>query len=591
MKCKLTVLILLLTTLFTSCSDELTEDPPKASQNKNIITYNSDEYIACNYNSKLKSTTQSDKEPFPYYNNIDILSPKILKVNIAGNETHIINFTNKQYSGFVDQITRSDVKKEDGWEIVYNFFPHNNFDEQLIFPIIILYNNYRGTYKLMYYHINRNEAHDGSVFASLAVEGYSVKETSLFNCSSEIIDPLERKVGEVVTMSTDKTDISQINGLVEGGWYAFEWDVAYYDSSITSDNIKFQIWGSDIQNISITGITNGTISGNIQVGVKPETDNGIVSTKSIGKALTKGGTKAVMKFAGDDLVKFFTKKAGESTGLLKDIYGMFDSKLITGAASAILGPATSFISKPISKLIGKIFPGKPAEPINHIVNLKANLKTELTGTIKQNISIPPIHLPILDGKHLGVFSLTKRPRIKISEAFLQYNFSPNEEMSDLESYRYSQFCVPLDKAEDIVSINPELLELATVEKFFTTVCIDYDRKIFMKSYENSPTEFSAIFDGDRSVFVKDIFRAIIFDITPPRYAYEGEWNRPKPDNSLVVRDPINIFVRLNLIVKPKNGDAPVSHTYYIKPDFIEDQKYSPYPRKMGGGLGFPSNQL
>lgn len=589
MKCKSILLILLFIFSLTSCNDRITEDLEKAPQEEKVITDNSLEYFAYDPNQSTKST-KSGTTGLPYFNDIDILTPTRLKVKVNGYFTYIDNFNSPHiHSGYVDQITRLDVKREDGWEVIYNFIPHN-LDEPLVYPIVILYNRYRGAYKLMYYHINRTEAHDGAIFASLAITGNSIKTTSLFNCSSSIIDPLERKVGEVVNMSSDSGDTQQITGLINGAWYAFEWDVAYYDSSITSDNVKFQVWGSDIKEISITGITNGTISGNIQVGVSPATDNGIVSTKSIGDALKKGGTKAVMKFAGDDLVDFFKKKSDESTGLFKSVFGMFDSKLISGAASSILGPAASFISKPISKLLGKIFPGKPAQPINHIVNLKTNLKTELTGTIEQNISIPPINLPILEGDHLGVFSLSKRPRLKISEAFLQYCFSPTDNQpTGLDSYRYSQFCVPLDNVEDIVSINPELLEIATVEKFFTTVCIDYHNQIFKEAYESNPSDFSVIFDGKKSILVKDVFRSVIFDMTPPRYSYPGEWNNPKPNSDLVYKNPVNIFVRLNLIIRPKNGDAPVSHMYYIKPDFIEDQKYTPYPRKMNDDFGFPSN--
>nr|WP_321450686.1 hypothetical protein [uncultured Carboxylicivirga sp.] len=582
MKNALFILLELVVFFTTSCSDELVKDytkPLSHEENENRL----EELVAVNSQSQFKVT--SGEKSFPYYNDIDILTPPILKFIYEGQEYHILNFTNQSTSGYVDNVTRFDVKKEDGWEVIFNFIPHDRTDVQLILPIVVLYNRYRGQFKLMYYHLGNDTAHGGPVFASLAIEDNSIKKTPLFNCTSKIIDPLERKLGAVVSMCTDLSDMNQKDGLVRKNWYAFEWNVAYYDSSIKDGaDFKFQVWGSDSLEINMEGVINGNISGNIQTGITPGTDNSVIDSGTIKDALTKTSTSAFMKWKGNDLVDYFAKKEKKSSGLLKKIYGLFNSDIISDGASSILGPAANFFSKPISKLIGKFFPGKSPEPTNYTVNLQTNLTSKFEGKIKQDIAIAPIRLGITGGLQLGVFRLNRNPSVEVSEAFFKYNTILSE---GLDSYRYCQLCKLKDNVDDIVQINPELLKVATIEKEFTIVCIDYNENIFMKSYENKQNEFGIVFEGNKDVIVKEIndfSGSIIFNIVPKRYATDREWSTPKRDKSLVVSDPINIYVRLNLIVRPKNGDMPVSHTYYIKPSYIENQQYTPYPKKMGGNF-------
>lgn len=584
--------LLLILTVFSCSKKEFSEPESVCLDNEQ---HSVTEYTAYDSNTVQKKGSGNN---LPYYNDIDILSVNRLKVKLNGGTSYQFdNFNNQNiFRGYVDEITRLDAKKEDGWVVLYNFIPHN-LNEPLIYPMVILYNQYRGTLKLMYHHMQNSESHGGSIFASLSCLKNSPVNTSLFNGSNQIIDPDTRTSGQVVSMSTYSDEIKQITGLNREAWYAFEWDVSYYDTSIANAKFRLQIWGSDVQDIYLTGDINGNIAGSIKVGVKPGQNTSLFNDKKISDLAVKEGTSAVMKLGGNKLADFFSTKHGSSQSWIgKQVFGLLKNKdIISAGASAILGPIAGFATKTVSKFLGKFFPGKPATPIYHSVNLKANLKANFTGKIKKNISTPPVVISYQNNP-LGIFSLHKKPRIKVSEGY--FKMSDLNNPRELSNYRYRQNYNLLDGVTETVAINPALLNIATVEKKFTMVCIDKDNNIYHKAYKNKLSEYSILFSSEKTdgtiyskdIMVKDagssLFAGIIFDVMPDRYATDYEFSHPKSDKLLYIK-PINLYVRLNLVIKPKNGDAPVAHTYYIQPNYIEDQAYVPFPKKMSGGFPDP----
>ena len=195
--------------------------------------------------------------------------------------------------GYMDEGTRFDIKRSDGWELVYNWIPTNGTDE-VLFPEILLYNKFRGTLKLFYYHLNENLTTGGNVIAAL---GIANKTTKLFNNNPNSTKPEESSYFNSVTQSTAIGVTSEYVGLSPDKWYAFEWDISYLDNDIIPGNyFSFLGTGMDLSSISLNGNITGNITGKLVNSSVSPNGTSLYSNTDIKTALRTGTSKIVAGF-------------------------------------------------------------------------------------------------------------------------------------------------------------------------------------------------------------------------------------------------------------------------------------------------------
>ncbi len=361
--------------------------------------------------------------------------------------------------GYIDQ-SRFDIAKKDGWKLLYNWFPTNT-DVDCQVPAMLFYNQYRGTMKLFYFHMSGLNT-SGNVMASL----FTDRENTLFNYNQLIIDQHSSKnKASIVSQSATIDPSSSTLGLVTNHWYAFEWNVSCYDPNIKpGDFMTMNGWAAHLENIDLSGAITGDASGSITTVANSSDFNSIVSTKDLTKTSTKLISGAVTNVVGDDIGKFFSTKAEKANNrFLKNALTNLSKQAPSAIASAIAGPIGGFLGNGVSRLLGKIFPGKKSSTQStQAMKLKIKLAQKLEGTLSDNLPFGNVQfqLPSTPANEqsyagrLGVFQIKSKPIIKVTGEVSQIINGDK---------RLLQGVMMISKANDIININPDLLEVANVE--------------------------------------------------------------------------------------------------------------------------------
>lgn len=409
------IIVLIFVFIFVSCSDT------------NIIS-DSDQKMM----SEQPITTRATVD----LHNKSITNPSLLdnwenvqtiELNTSGNHSVSAPWASGTASSLTDTF-RKDIKKEDGWTMLFHTFKQKGLDEKQNY--MCFYNQFTGVIKVFYYY-EGERASQGTQWYIKTADGSNSK---LFNLTEFLASPDDVYNINMAVFSNQVGDPTK--GL-QTGWNGFEFEVPYctdyknkefvlgaYDRIIT----KYDFSG----NVNLN--TGGTITPMGGGG------NGWLSTVA---SLGGYGAKALV----DNSLSTAKNPAQETK---KDTI-KFGQKL----AEAIKQVPASNYSQLISAGLGLIF-GKTTTVNNYDVRLTTNGKVEFggTGTTETTSGIPSITFNLYSlmnsdkkvegnssfvynpadgsGHYIGVWNMMSSPKVyykRITEMSVPANWQVNSDGS------------------------------------------------------------------------------------------------------------------------------------------------------------------
>ncbi|MBO9675842.1 MAG: hypothetical protein J7577_20530 [Sphingobacteriaceae bacterium] len=227
MKSKNYILILVLLAVFSSCKKELTAPGSviASTSNKSTITPYSFDWELGDY------------MPAPAGTNI--LVPWASSANRSFPLIYV-----------------TDIKKSDGWELVYNTFSPEEFKQPAYF---VLYNRYRGLFR-GYFYLSPGSAIPSSNISHSLIQDVAGDSNPLLSYSATEVSNLSLKTPVTTTVQQYKTSAT-------GSWYAAEFEMAYDPSIIqkaaSNTRMTWAVNSVNTTNISLNGTSKGTIKGTI----------------------------------------------------------------------------------------------------------------------------------------------------------------------------------------------------------------------------------------------------------------------------------------------------------------------------------------
>jgi len=385
-------------------------------------------------------------------------------VSLTNGQTRILPW----YNGATTQIPSfilSDYKKEDGWELLYNFLTGTENGQNYLF----FYNKFTGIIRTYYFLA------DDVTAGSNGMWGLSfTNQNALLNNVGYFASPISELSQDPLAISSNLSIDATTKGIARG-WNAFDTEITY-DPNATVKPIKMRVFSttSNISQISLSGDVQLSSSGTI---VSVGTKNGLQDAAN--SAAKSGGDAA------KDYIK--SKVKSDSSSFIKKIFGNAASVVIGGGVKEIINAG-------INLLFGS-FIGKKSEPTStsQKIEFKTNGTINLIGTISSssanNVSsiaglytpgtqpdLSNFLLPCFD-KQLGVWNLESTPVLLTTQQATGGNHLPPDD--DL----YQRFYM-LDASSIKVKINPDLLpEIQSYE--VTTDLFYYDQFKGNSNWNNS----------------------------------------------------------------------------------------------------------
>lgn len=153
-------------------------------------------------------------------------------------------------------IYTTDIKKTDGWELVYNTFDVNQFTQPAYF---ILYNKYRGLFR-GYFYLTPGATIPSSNISHSLTQDVSNNPAPILSYSAKEVSNLSIKTPVTSTVQEFKTSST-------GTWYAAEFEMAYDPAIVNKDaNSTKMTWAVNsvnTTNIILNGTSKGAIKGTI----------------------------------------------------------------------------------------------------------------------------------------------------------------------------------------------------------------------------------------------------------------------------------------------------------------------------------------
>ena len=268
-------------------------------------------------------------------------------------------------SSFLDEKFRKDIKKEDGWVMLFHTFKKGGLDEHQNY--LVFYNQFTSVVKVFYYYED-SRASQGTQWIVKTVSGGNSK---LFNLVDYLAIPSDSSAYSSMICSNLSGDPTR--GLSQG-WNGFQFEIPY---CMLNENEEFVIGAFD------KAITSYDFSGDID--------------------MSTCGTITPLKNGGGGLLPSFAKVAG--SGAKKVIDGLFakaksDSENTSASsnrtfgktiAKAICSISASDYSSLISSGLKLIF-GKTTVSNDSEVKLTTTGQVGMTGlsTTETTSGIPPV---------------------------------------------------------------------------------------------------------------------------------------------------------------------------------------------------------
>lgn len=305
-----------------------------------------------------------------------------IELNTSGNHSVTAPWASGTSSSLSDTF-RKDIKKEDGWTMLFHTFKQKGLDEKQNY--MCFYNQFTGVLKFFYYY-EGERASQGTMWYMKTADGTGTK---LFNLTDFLASPDDVNEINMVLFSNQIGD--QTKGL-QTGWNGFEFEVPYCTDY---KDKEFIIGAYD------KVITHFDFLGDVDL----KSVGTITPMKS-----ADGWQSTVASLAGEgakSLINSKLKKANDATGTTTTNSSETFGKKLADAVSKIPGGT---YAKAISAGLGLIF-GKTSIVNDYDVNLTTTGKIKLsgTGTTETTSGIPSIAFNLysfMNGDNKNVLSNT-----------------------------------------------------------------------------------------------------------------------------------------------------------------------------------------
>lgn len=423
----------------------------------------------------------------------------------------------------------TDIKKSDGWELVYNTFSPTEIIQPAFF---VLYNRYRGTLR-GYFYLTPTSPIPSSYVSHSLVQKTSSSDAQILSYSGSGFADLSVKNNIATLVQSYKTNPT-------GTWYAAEFEMAYDPSVGTkpagTNLMSWEINSINSSDIKINGTSQGSTHGTI---AQPVAAPGLFS------ALLDGGLQVY------------------------SVASLTDMKIPFQFVDALKNAVKSGFSGNIRNVANAIFGGKSSgDSTRQYVNLTTNTKYTLAGTATDiyQLASPSMPIPGSNGqesvtgfaplytKPLGIMNLSAAPKAVPT-------YEPTQGITVLK----------LDPASYQIIWNPNIINGSTTGatiKNLKQEILTYENYYYdeMHPYNPYPTELNE-FDGDKPYLKNELLKdgkpwyrrdyELMFEEFSSCYGCDN--------NQRVFVHPIEVgkklpkhVLRVSFNVVPNNGGATVT---------------------------------
>ncbi|MET4139180.1 hypothetical protein [Pedobacter sp. UYP1] len=372
-------------------------------------------------------------------------------------------------------IYTTDIKKADGWELVYNTFSTTKSEPSLYF---VLYNKYRGLLRGYFYLTPGTPIPSSYIVHSLIPRTGTLPITLTYNANGPYDLGYMNNPPETVNNGVSLTQ--QFKTTSTGTWYAAEFEMAY-DSHVSekeaaSNLITWQINSINASDLAINGTSQGGINGTI---AQPNAPGPGIFGSLIQGALDFAGFKAL-----GSLIKQAT-----SEGTKK----IFES-LQDAAKAGLTGQAKN--------VVNGIFGGSSggADSTKQYIHLTTNTTYKLTGTQTDIYSLATPSMVIPGSKNQDIIAAGYSPLYKKALGIVNLSKSPTAySWSEGNFYTIDHLALIHDYN---VMWNPDIINSspngATIKNLKQDILIYEDAPYY------APNDGPMEFDGQKTYFKRNI---------------------------------------------------------------------------------------
>ncbi len=310
-----------------------------------------------------------------------------------------------------------DMKKSDGWELVYSTFD-SSAPGPIENPHFILYNKYRGLLRI-YFHLTTPFVQTSSYLQ----DGVNIlgSSSSLLNFCGNCLVDVNEEITSFSQVQPEPKDGSR--PLATNKWYMLQYQLAYDPNitELTHTEIQFSWYTNfcDIKDVVFEGVIDGSIKSAL---TSNDQSNIYKQMSHLGEVSATMGLSALgSKWVEDNTVNSYY--GTNDLNLPKESW-LSLRKGVNSALSAATGNLPGAIVGVMSGIIG----GSSATPT---MSFHANFDVDLVGTESAYGSLPSSpttlyvpgtniasnaqgYIPLFK-KKLGVFNLSARPQIKVTD--------------------------------------------------------------------------------------------------------------------------------------------------------------------------------
>ena len=306
---------------------------------------------------------------------------------------------------------RYDVKKEEGWDVAFDFLNQDDLKDMNYFG---LYNKYTGVLRIFYY-FNKEVSQSASDFAFEVVLGSDGAPNKSYYAALNYGIPMDAEVdmnqnllGDSGSAKTFRFLVTPYSGIgrnvMTRGWYAFDIDLSSYTGKSLSEqraSIQITCRANNKTNVTLATDILGKIGGDINAKIDraklSASSNGIGGTLAdVGSAIG-GVSKAVASTIQACL-------GGGILGIVKSV-GLWASTACNIASKAVKGGGGGSGEDPQDKLSGQM-------------DLKLNATANTTGYLESAVAtnVEPFTMTnaaINKGSNVGkgVWNIDKSPEL------------------------------------------------------------------------------------------------------------------------------------------------------------------------------------
>lgn len=363
-----------------------------------------------------------------------------------------------------------DIKKEDGWKILFHTFKDLGLDEGQNY--ICFYNQFTGYVKVFYYYDSNNPSQGTQWYVSTG----NSEKTHLLSLSDYIAEVDTAKAEHSEILCSNQTGVPTTG--LNPGWNGFEFEVPYC---------------TDYRNINfIIGAYDNNIVNYDFIGKEEAKTVGTITTNS---QSSSGLVSAIANLAGNEaknLVSSLTKKANLGstlTNLISLIPGAGYAKAISAGLGLIFGRSTSTTSDIKLSTSGTITLGGSgtSQTTNGVHPISFNLYQILNPTVGGNPSnsnslVYNAQSPSTNEHFIGVWGVRNTPWV-VYERFTQLKNAkwtgPNSVAGKVSSPRLINYqCIPFGNPD----ISQYITECKSTIKFIR--CDTLQGQVYKKNIKD-----------------------------------------------------------------------------------------------------------